>query len=133
MKFSVLMSVYKNEKAEFLDACLESLANQTLLPNEIVLVEDGPLTKELNHIIQKWQKKIQIIKSIKLEHNSGFAIALNVSADTLLGINISKEIEKVDLRITKRLKDIEKLPKRQKISLLNTIDAYLKANKPKAS
>ena len=77
MKFSVLMSIYQKEKSEHLDVCLESISNQTLLPNEIVLVEDGPLTKELNHIIQKWKEKIKIIKSIKLEHNSGFAIALN--------------------------------------------------------
>lgn len=48
--FSVLMSVYKNEKPEYLDQSLISLENQTVLPKEIVLVEDGVLTSELGSV-----------------------------------------------------------------------------------
>jgi len=71
------MSVYYKEKPEYLDACLESIANQTLLPNEIILVEDGPLTNELNTVIQNWKEKTTNIKSVILKENSGLAIALN--------------------------------------------------------
>lgn len=52
-KFSVLISLYKNEKPEYLREALDSVLNQTLLPNEIVIVEDGPLTKELNSVLQE--------------------------------------------------------------------------------
>lgn len=49
--FSVLMSVYKKENPLFLDKALISLEQQTILPKEIVLVEDGILTSELEKII----------------------------------------------------------------------------------
>jgi glycosyltransferase involved in cell wall biosynthesis len=45
MNFSVLMSVYIRETAEFLDKALESvLINQTVKPAELILVADGLLT-----------------------------------------------------------------------------------------
>ncbi len=77
MKFSVLMSVYNKEKPEYLDACLESIFSQTLLPDEIVLVEDGPLNDGLYKIIKNWKEKSKIIKSVVLLENSGLPIALN--------------------------------------------------------
>ena len=43
--FSVLISVYYKEKAEYLELALNSIFNQTLLTNEVVLVKDGDLTK----------------------------------------------------------------------------------------
>ena len=52
-KFSVLMTVYGKEKAKNLDSALESIENQSVIPNEIVLVEDGPLGNELENIIKK--------------------------------------------------------------------------------
>ncbi|PMO55170.1 hypothetical protein BCT07_15570 [Vibrio breoganii] len=76
---SVLMSVYKNEKPKYLDHSLHSIwTNQTLKPNEIILVEDGPLTDELRTIIERWNKKLATqFKSIKLAKNLGLASALN--------------------------------------------------------
>ena len=52
MKFSVLMSVYANDSAEYLIDSLKSIINQTLPPNEIVLVEDGPLDGKLESVVQ---------------------------------------------------------------------------------
>lgn len=75
--FSVLMSVYYKENPEYLKMSLDSIINQTLVPNEIVLVEDGPLTDELNLLVETYQKKYKILKVIKLEKNSGLGIALN--------------------------------------------------------
>jgi glycosyltransferase involved in cell wall biosynthesis len=76
MKFSVLMSVYNKEKAQYLDECLKSLFVQTLKPDEIVLVEDGLIGKDLVCTIEKW-KKILPLKSVKLTTNSGLPKALN--------------------------------------------------------
>ena len=53
--FSVLLSVYYKEKPEFLQQSLDSILSQTLLPNEIILVKDGPLTKELDSLIGVWE------------------------------------------------------------------------------
>ena len=56
MSISVLMSVYKAEVATFLDRALQSVwTDQTLKPNEILLVEDGTLGKEVSNIIRKWK------------------------------------------------------------------------------
>ena len=75
-EFSVLMSVYYKENPEYLKLALDSIINQTLVPNEIVLVEDGPLTDKLSSLIKKYQKKYKILKVIKLEKNSGLGIVL---------------------------------------------------------
>lgn len=76
-KFTVLMSVYYKEKPENLKLALDSIINQTLVPTEIVLVEDGPLTDELYTVIDKYLKKYKILKIVKLEKNNGLGIALN--------------------------------------------------------
>ena len=57
IQFSVLMSVYKNEKPEYLEQALESVVTQTLMPDEIVIVKDGLLTEELNVVINNYSQK----------------------------------------------------------------------------
>lgn len=76
--FSVLMSVYFKEKPFFLKESLESLLNQTKIPNEIVLVKDGPLTKELDEVITEFESKYpSIFTVVSLPQNKGLANALN--------------------------------------------------------
>lgn len=76
MNFSVLMSVYDKEKPHYLSECLNSLAQQTLKANEVVLVEDGPLTIELYDIIKRYKNILKII-SVRIPENVGLALALN--------------------------------------------------------
>ncbi len=80
MKFSVLMSIYHKEKAEYFDRAMQSIWDeQTVKPNEIVLVQDGKLTNELYSAIDKWQEKLgDIFKTIPLENNVGLGDALNI-------------------------------------------------------
>ena len=48
MKISVLMSIYKNEKLDYFDNCMKSIWDEQILkPDEIVLVQDGPLNEDL--------------------------------------------------------------------------------------
>lgn len=78
MKFTVLMSVYYKEKAEYLQLALESIINQTVKPNEIVLVQDGKLTEELQAVITKYQQNYpDIFKTYALQQNQGLGKALN--------------------------------------------------------
>ena len=59
MSISVLMSVYKSEKSSYLDRALKSVWNdQTLKPNEIILVEDGPLGEDLNEVVDHWKERL---------------------------------------------------------------------------
>lgn len=75
-KFSVLMSLYKNEKPEYLREALDSVLNQTLLPDEIVIVEDGPLTEELNAVLKEYKEKNSSIRLIPFAKNRGLGLAL---------------------------------------------------------
>ncbi len=59
MSISVLMSVYKSEKSSYLDRALKSVwDDQTLKPNEIILVEDGPLGEDLNEVVDHWKERL---------------------------------------------------------------------------
>lgn len=79
MKFSVLMSVYKNENAKFFKQSLDSIMiNQTLIPDEFVLVVDGPVSKEINCIIDEFEKQfIDKFRVLRLKENVGLGNALN--------------------------------------------------------
>ncbi|MBR4234811.1 MAG: LicD family protein [Clostridia bacterium] len=75
--YSVLMSVYAGEKAANLSISLESMLTQTLPPDEIILVKDGPLTQALEDVIsQKMQAYPGVIKPLALEKNVGLGEAL---------------------------------------------------------
>ena len=77
--FSVLMSVYYKEQALYLKEALDSIwLNQILKPDQIVLVEDGPLTPELYEVIDEFQKEVgNVLTLVKNETNQGLAKALN--------------------------------------------------------
>ena len=77
MEYSVLISVYYKEKAEYLIECLESMVHQTVQPSEIVIVKDGKLTAELEDVLTKYKTKYQrLFKFICLEKNVGLGLAL---------------------------------------------------------
>ena len=76
MSFSVLMSVYAKENPNYLESCLLSLQNQTLKPDEVILVEDGPISSSLKEIIERFRDPLKII-SVPLSNNIGLACALN--------------------------------------------------------
>lgn len=76
-QFSVLMSVYKNEKPEFLKLSLASIFSQTVPPTEVVLVEDGPLTDELNDTICKISDEHKELKVYPFSENRGLGKALH--------------------------------------------------------
>ena len=78
MKFSVLMPIYYKENSEYFNTALESIVNQTLMPDEIVIVKDGALTEELEAVIDKFVSKCpQLFNIVALEENVGQGRARN--------------------------------------------------------
>lgn len=76
--YSVLMSVYYKEKAEYLELAIESMLNQTVPPEQFVIVEDGVLTDELNQQIDRYKNSYPLIFTIvKLKDNKGLGVALD--------------------------------------------------------
>lgn len=78
MAFSVLISVYKNDKATDFRKALESVTSeQTLQPSEVVLVVDGPVPDETNKVIEESvASSPELFKVIRFEQNQGLGAAL---------------------------------------------------------
>ena len=76
-EFSVLMSLYVKEKPEYLRQCMESILRQTVLPSEIVIVKDGPLTEELDMVLNEYvSRDPNLYTIVPLETNRGLGLAL---------------------------------------------------------
>lgn len=80
IKFSVSMCVYGGDNAGWFRTSVESVLNQTLVPNEIVLVVDGPVPNDLDGIIRKFEES-KLFKVIRLETNQGHGIARKTGLD----------------------------------------------------
>jgi transcriptional regulator with XRE-family HTH domain len=58
-----------------------------------------------------------------------FCSALKYSADAIIGLKPESNIEKHNLRLSRRIKSIEQLPANQQKALLQNIDMFLKGAK----
>ncbi len=77
LKYTVLMSVYIKEKTEYLKKSIQSILDQTIPPDEFIIVKDGPLTDDLNSIIDKFvTEKPDLFKIITNSNNLGLGPAL---------------------------------------------------------
>ncbi len=82
MKYSILMTVYKNDNRDYFREALLSVVDQTLKADEIVIVKDGPITEELQKVIdQVSSENLNLIKEVQLEKNVGLGLALNRGID----------------------------------------------------
>ena len=69
-KFSVAMCVYGGDNAEWFQTAVNSILDQTVPPDEVVLVVDGPVPEELDCVICKYEQMPQF-KMIRLAENQG--------------------------------------------------------------
>lgn len=112
--FSVLMSVYVNENAEYFKEAIESVLNQTARPNEIVIVKDGPVKPEIDQLIERFSRdNPSMIKTIALEKNHGLGYALNKGVDAASNELIARmdtdDVSRSD-RFEKQLQEFEADP-----------------------
>ena len=87
MKYSVLMSVYKNDSPEFLKIALRSIyEDQTKKPDEIVVVFDGPLNDELYLVLEDFAKdKVDVVHYYPQAVNKGLGEALRIGSGYCTG------------------------------------------------
>ena len=77
-QYSVLMSVYHKENAEYLRTAMDSIWRQTVPTDDFVLVCDGPLNERLDAVIEKMEKEHpDTLHVVRLEKNGGLGNALN--------------------------------------------------------
>lgn len=113
-QYSVLMSVYHKERAEYLKQSIESIQNQTIPTNDFVLVCDGALTPELDAVIASKQQEMgNILNVVRLAKNGGLGNALNEGIkhckNELVARMDSDDISAAD-RCEKQVKLFEKNP-----------------------
>ncbi|MCO7728840.1 glycosyltransferase [Brucella intermedia] len=78
MSLSVLVSIYRLERPNYLERSLKSIwSDQQLKPDEIVLVLDGPITHQLQTVVSRWKKQIgESLRIVPLGENIGLGGAL---------------------------------------------------------
>lgn len=75
--YSVLMTVYKKDNPNYVKQGIDSMLEQTILTNDFVLVCDGPLTPELDELIERYVvENGSIFNVIRMEKNVGLGAAL---------------------------------------------------------
>ena len=81
VKFSVAMSLYKNDNPEQLRVALDSICTQSYPADEIFLVVDGPVGDELNSIVLEYAEKYGNFTIRRLETNGGLGNALRIAIE----------------------------------------------------
>lgn len=69
------MAVYGGDDPGWLSETLESLEVQTLAPDEVVIVEDGPLPSELNQTLECFHHRLPL-RRLSRDSSSGLGAAL---------------------------------------------------------
>lgn len=89
---SVIIATYKGEKPEYLDRAMRSIwDDQKRKPDEIVLVEDGPLTTGLCSVVDAWKEILESrLVVIEKPVNQGLAAALNDAIEVAHGDLIAR-------------------------------------------
>lgn len=109
-KYSVLMSLYVKEKPEYLRLAIDSMLGQTVKADEIVIVEDGPLTEALYGVLEEYAAHITRVRS---KHNVGLGLALNLGLQACRNELVARmdtdDISKPD-RCEKQLKKFAERP-----------------------
>lgn len=77
-KYSVLMTVYNKDNPDYFRLALSSMTGQTLRPDEIVIVKDGPVPETIQSIIDMAEIEYpHLIVQVQLPQNVGLGLALN--------------------------------------------------------
>lgn len=75
--FSVLMSIYNNDNVEFIKMAIDSILAQTVRPQQIVIVFDGPVTEGIEMAVKNYENCDLEFDVIRLNENKGLGVALN--------------------------------------------------------
>ena len=105
MKFSVSMCVYGGDHAVWFETAVNSILNQTAVPDEVVLVVDGPVPPDLDTIIARYENN-PLFRVIRFEENQGHGNArragLKACTNELVAIMDADDISSSD-RFEKQL------------------------------
>lgn len=79
-EYTVSMSVYFGEKPQFLRESLDSMLSQTLPCRELIVVCDGPLTPQLDDVLDEFSSDYpDKLKVIRMDKNCGVGVCANAA------------------------------------------------------
>ena len=78
------MAVYAKDDPSLLHKALLSIVAQSLQPDELVIVEDGPIPASIADCIDGFRNQLNIV-SLKMATNQGLAVALNAGLKVATG------------------------------------------------
>jgi glycosyltransferase involved in cell wall biosynthesis len=99
LKISVIMAVYKGDTDIQVKSALDSICKQTRVPDEFIVVVDGPISTAVKDTLQSFSIE-KLIKIIWLKNNVGRGqarnIAIKASDGELIGIMDADDISRPD-------------------------------------
>lgn len=119
---TVLTAVHKSEKPEYLRQALKSIwEDQTRKPDEIILVEDGPLGRELHRVIADFKSRTKgRFKSIVNEENLGLTKSLNKGLSLASGELIAR-MDSDDISLPDRFaRQVEYMERHPSVAVLGS-------------
>lgn len=124
LKYTVLMSVYYKEKPEYLSLSIESMLNQTVKPDEFIIVKDGPLTTELDEVINNFVTAYpKMFNIIVHETNLGLGPALAKGIENSKNELIAR-MDSDDYVVSTRCeKQLEKFREDPKLGMVGSYEA----------
>ncbi|MFC6752976.1 glycosyltransferase [Halorubrum tibetense] len=82
-QFSVLIATYEGDDADDLERAIRSVIDQTVRPDEVVVVEDGPVTPALDGVLDELMAEYPgLLRRTSLSRNQGLGAALNHGVET---------------------------------------------------
>jgi glycosyltransferase involved in cell wall biosynthesis len=78
---SVVMPVHAGADVSQLERALTSVFDQTRPAHEVVVVEDGPLTRDQDRLLETFEQAHPSLRRVRLERQSGVAAALQAGLE----------------------------------------------------
>ena len=100
--FSVSMCVYGGDNASWFKTAVDSILNQSVTPNEIVLIVDGPVPGELDKVISEYEKN-SLFNIIRFKENRGQGEARRVGLKNCKN-NLVAIMDSDDISVSDRFK-----------------------------
>ena len=103
--FSVLMACYKNDNPQHLKIAIDSVFDSSILPNELIIVVDGPVPNQIEIILENCCDNFQQIELIRLPKNVGLGVALNFGLNKC-SHNLIARMDADDINCYNRFKNL---------------------------
>lgn len=85
MKLSCAINVYINDRPRYVKEAIESILNQSKIPDELIIVVDGPIGVQLRNLINSYEVDCEFIKVFSLAKNIGIGAARNYAINRCTG------------------------------------------------